>query len=268
MNAKLKKALALSFVYLMLAVTYIPILILVIYSFTNTKVIGMWDGFTFELYAEVFRNSEIMNALKNSLVLAVVASTLATFLGTVAAIGIYYMRGIRKRLMNFMTQITMVNAEIVTGVSFMLLFVLIRFIPSGWATLIIAHTMITTPYVILNVLPRLSQLNPNLYEAGLDLGASPVKTLFKVLLPQLIPGMISGFALAFTLSFDDFIVSKFNNGGEKIQTISTYLYTKLAKKGVQPVLRALSTIIFVVVLVVLIAINMAARRRAKKAKAQ
>lgn len=263
MNSKLKKALARSFVYLMLAVTYIPILVLVVYSFTDAKVLGMWNGFTFDLYAKVFTDTEILEAVRNSLILAVVASTIATFFGTVSAVGIFYMRSWQRKYMDFLTKITMINAEIVTGIAFLLLFVLVRFIPTGWPSLILAHVFITMPYVIMSVLPRLGQLNPNLYEAGLDLGAGPMKTLWKVMLPQLLPAMISGFALAFTLSLDDFVVTKFVNGS--VPTISTYLYNKLAKKGVQPVLRALSSLIFFVVLAILVVINILSRRRTKAA---
>lgn len=263
MNPKLKKAFALAFVYLVLAITYVPILVLVVYSFTDAKVMGMWNGFTLELYAKVFTDTEISEALRNSLILAVVASTIATFFGTVSAIGIFHMRSWRRKYMDFLTKITMINAEIVTGIAFLLLFVLIRFIPMGWPSLILAHVFITMPYVIMSVLPRLGQLNPNLYEAGLDLGAGPIKTLWKVMLPQLLPAMISGFALAFTLSLDDFVVTKFVNGN--VPTISTYLYNKLTKKGVQPVLRALSSLIFFVVLAILIVINILSRKRAKAA---
>lgn len=266
MNDKLKKALALSFVWLMLAVTYVPILVLIAYSFTDSKVMGVWSGFTLELYAKVFTDTEIMDAVRNSVILAVTASLISTFFGTVSAVGIFYMRKWRRKYMDFLTKITMINAEIVTGIAFLLLFVMVRFIPTGWPSLILAHVFITMPYVIMSVLPRLSQLNPNLYEAGLDLGASPMKALWRVLLPQLLPAMVSGFALAFTLSLDDFVVTKFVNGN--VSTISTYLYNKLTKKGVQPVLRALSALIFFVVLVILLIVNVASRKRAAKTAAK
>lgn len=261
--SKTKKALGRAFIYLMLALIYLPILVLIIYSFTATKSIGNWEGFTLSLYGEVFTNSEMMTAVGNSVLVALVSSLLATVIGTLAAVGIYYTRAKwYKAILNLTSQITLVNADIVTGVSFMMLFLALNMIPKGYATLIISHTMITTPYVIMNVLPRLSQLNPNLYEAGLDLGAGPVRTFLTVLLPQLLPAMISGFALAFTLSLDDFVVTKFVNGD--VSTISTYLYNKIAKKGVMPELRALSTLIFVAILAVLIAINVFSHRRKLK----
>ena len=264
MNRKLSRALALSFVWLMLADTYVPNLVLFVYSITGAKVLGVWSGFTLELYAKVFTDSQIMEAVRNSLILAATAAFISTVFGTVSAIGIFYLRTWRRKYLDFLTQVTMINAEIVTGIAFLLLFVMIKFIPAGWPTLIIAHVFITIPYVIMSVLPRLGQLNPNLYEAGLDLGAGPFKTLVTVIVPQLIPAMISGFALAFTLSLDDFVVTKFINGN--VTTISTYLYNKLTKKGVQPVLRALSSLIFFVVLMILIVINIVSWRRARGAK--
>lgn len=260
MKKQVKTALIWAFVGVALFVMYVPILILIIYSFTGAKALGVWSGFSFELYADLFTDSEIMGALGNSLILAAVSATLATFLGTTAAVGIYYMRKWKKSAANFIANITMENAEIVTGVAFMIFFLAVN-IHYGWAALIIAHTMIIVPYVVLSVTPRLSQINPNLYEAGLDLGASPVRSLFTVVVPQLLPGMISGFIMAFTLSLDDFIVSKFINGG--VQTIPIYLYNALAKRGADPTLRALSSALFVVVLAVLIVLNVVSSKKRK-----
>lgn len=262
-HAKLKKGLALSFVYLMLVLIYLPIFILIVYSFTESRTIGNWTGFSFQLYKDMFNDPEILGAMGNSLIIAVVSSLLATFIGAFSAVGIYHLRKAPKLYMDTVSQVTLVNADIVTGIAFMLFFLTVRFIPDGFATLIIAHTMICIPYVIMSVTPRLSQLNPNLYEAGLDLGASPLRTLFKVILPQLIPGMVGGFALAFTLSLDDFVITKFNNGD--VSTISTYLYNKIKVKGVQPELRAMSTIIFLAILLILILINV--YNKVKKNKA-
>ncbi len=244
----------------MLAIMYVPILILIIYSFTDAKALGVWNGFSFELYANLFTDAEIMGALGNSLILAAVSAFLATVLGTAAAVGIYYMKAKRKAVAGFVANITMENAEIVTGVAFMMFFLAVN-IGYGWGALIVAHTMITVPYVILSVTPKLSQLNPNLYEAGLDLGASPIGSMFRVVIPQLIPGMISGFIMAFTLSLDDFIVSKFINGG--VETIPIYLYNALAKRGADPTLRALSSVLFIAVLTVLIALNIVSAKRRK-----
>ncbi len=262
MNPRVKKALIWAFVGIMLLLMYIPILILIVYSFTDARALGVWSGFSFKLYAKLFTDSRIMSALGNSLLLATISAALATILGTLAAIGIFYMKKRRKRAADFIANITMENAEIVTGVAFMMFFLAIK-LPYGWVTLIIAHTVIAVPYVILSVTPKLTQLNPNLYEAGLDLGASPVKSLFTVIVPQLIPGMISGFIMAFTLSLDEFIVSKFICGS--VQTIPIYLYNALAKKGVDPTLRALSAVLFIAVLAVLIVLNVVSAKRKKKA---
>lgn len=261
MKKQVKNGLIWSFVIVMLAAMYVPMVILIVYSFTDAKALGSWSGFSFALYADLFTNSEIIGALKNSLILAFVSATLATILGTAAAVGIYYLRR-WKAPANFIANITMENAEIVTGVAFMIFFLSIH-VPYGWVTLIISHTMITVPYVILSVMPRLSQINPNLYEAGLDLGASPIRSMLCVIAPQLVSGMISGFVMAFALSLDDFIVSKFVNGS--VETIPVYLYNALAKRGVDPTLRALSSVLFVAVLAVLIAVNVVGARRRKKA---
>lgn len=258
-----KKIVGKAFIYFMLAVIYLPIFVLVIYSFTTSKSMGVWNGFTLDLYIRVFYDAEMMGAVFNSIIVALVSSALATIIGTLAAVGIYYTRTKwYKMVLNLTSQITLVNADIVTGVSFMMLFLAFGMIPKGYLTLIIAHTTITVPYVIMNVMPRLSQLNPNLYEAGLDLGAGPVRVFLTILLPQLVPAMVSGFALSFTLSLDDFVITKFVNGD--VATISTYLYNKIAKKGVMPELRALSTLIFLVILAVLVAINISAYRRKKR----
>ncbi len=250
---KLKKCVALSFVYIMLALMYAPIIILIIYSFTESRTIGNWTGFSFELYKNMFADPEIMGAMTNSLIIALASSILATAIGTFSAVGIYHLKKAPKFYMDTVSQITMVNADIVTGIAFMLFFLIIGIIPDGFGTLIIAHTIICIPYVIMSVTPRLTQLNPNLYEAGLDLGSSPMKTMLTVILPQLIPGMVGGFALAFTLSLDDFVITKFINGD--VETISTYLYTKIKVKGIQPELRAMSTVILVAIMLILVFIN-------------
>lgn len=264
MKKQVKTSLIWAFVGIMLFAMYVPILILIIYSFTDAKALGVWSGFSFELYENLFTDAEIMGALGNSLILAAVSATLATVLGTAAAVGIYYMKRRRKAMASFVANITMENAEIVTGVAFMMFFLVVS-INYGWGALIVAHTMITVPYVILSVTPKLSQLNPNLYEAGLDLGASPVGSMVKVIVPQLIPNMISGFIMAFTLSLDDFIVSKFINGG--VETIPIYLYNALAKRGADPTLRALSSVLFVAVLAVLIILNVVGAKHRKNSQA-
>ena len=263
---KKSKFLPLIFIIIMLIATYLPILVLVAFSFTESKTIGTWKGFSLGLYEDMFSNFEILEALKNTLIIGLVASLLAAIIGTLAAIGIYNLKKFPRKFMDFASQITMVNADIVTAVAFMIFFLLINIIPFGYATLIIAHTVICTPYVIMSVLPRLSQLDPNVYEAGLDLGAPPIKTLFLVILPQLVPAILSGFALAFTISLDDFTLSKFLSGSSNVTTIPMYLYNKMRLKGVMPVLRALSTTILVAAFIILLIINITTKINNKKNK--
>ena len=274
MKKTLSLALRWLFLIIVLACIYLPIALIILYSFSSEKNIGGENGFgsfTFSLYTRLFTNKQLMQATVNTLVIGVVSALLATFLGTFTSVGLYYMkRG--KKAVNFVSEITVVNAEIVTAVGFFLLSIFLRdvvMIPvqKGVGWLIIAHTIITTPYVILTVSPRLNQLNPNLYEAGLDLGAGPMRSLFTVILPQLIGGMISGFALAFTLSLDDFVVTNLNKGTNGVNTVSTYVYASL-RRDLDPAIRALSTILFVTVLAVMIIFNIVKRAKQKKLSAQ
>ena len=203
-----------------------------------------------------------MTALFNTLIVGLVSSVLASFIGAITSVGIYNMKKRGQRLMDGLTQITMVNADIVTAAAFMMFFIMVQIIPDGYATLIVAHTVICTPYVVMSILPKLSQLDPNVYEAGLDLGATPTKTLWKVMIPQLLPAILSGFALAFTISLDDFTISNFVSSS--VDTIPQYLYNKLKFKGVMPVLRALSTLILVVAFIILLTINIVQNRKSKQ----
>ena len=251
-----------SVLIIVLLVMYFPLAMVIGYSFSSAKAIGGSGKFTFALYKGLFENEALIEATVNTFVIGICSGLIATLLGTVSAVGIYYLkRG--KAIVNGMSQITIVNAEVVTAVGFYLLQLFLRDIihlpvEEGMGWLILAHTMITVPYVILAVTPRLSQLNPNLAEAGMDLGAGSVRTLFTVIVPQLVKGMISGFALAFTLSLDDFVVTKFNKGD--VSTISTYVYDGL-KHGLDNSVRALSTIIFVGVLAVMILFNIFGSRK-------
>ncbi len=270
MNAKKIIKLTVSWLILALALAfmYLPLILIVVYSFIDARLVGGKGNFTFELYANLFKNQSLMTAAGNTIVIGLVSSLLATLIGTISAVGIYYMkRG--KKAANFVSQITVVNAEIVTAVGFFLLVLFLSNalrlpVKKGLGWLIVCHTMLTVPYVILSVSPRLNQLNPNLFEAGQDLGAGPMRTLITVIFPQLVKGMISGFAIAFTLSLDDFVVTKMNTGNG-VATISTYVYDSL-KRTLDPSVRALSTIIFVVVLAVLVAMNLVGKRKAKKIK--
>lgn len=275
MNKKLSVVLKWLFLIVVLVCIYAPIALIIVHSFSAEKDIGGHNGFgdfTFSLYTSLFSNERIMNALVNTLVIGLLSATFATIIGTFTSVGLHYMKRGRKTV-NFMSQVTVVNAEIVTAVGFFLLSIFLRDVvripvEKGVVWLIIAHTVITTPYVILNVSPRLNQLNPNLYEAGMDLGAGPVRSLFTVILPQLVGAMISGFALAFTLSLDDFVVTNLNKGTNGVDTISTFVYANL-KRNLDPAVRALSTIIFVTVLVVLIIVNIVKnKKKTRMEKAQ
>lgn len=252
----LTKAVARAFIYLMMALLYLPILIMIIYSFTASNTMT-WSGFSLELYQRVFLDPAISRAVINTLIIATVSALLATIIGTFTAYGLHYMRRGMRAVTDNLNQITVVNSDVVTAIAFLLLFITIRSIGiplnDGFATIIIAHTIITIPYVILSVSPKIKRLNKNLYEAGLDLGATPMQTMWSVILPQLIGGMVSGFALAFTLSLDDFVIAQFNKG-TSIDTISTLIYAS-ASKGLEPAFRALSTIIFFTILIALVLFN-------------
>ena len=255
----IKKVLAKSYLGLVLLMLYLPIIFIAIFSFTTAKSLGNWTGFTFQLYENLFTGANsssvaLLSALKNTILIALMASTVSTVLGTLAAIGIYNMRGRAKRTIQFLNNVPMLNPDIMTGVSLFLLFVFLH-VSKGYVTVVLAHITFCTPYVVLNVLPRLTQLNPNIYEAALDLGATPSQALSKVLIPQLRPGMVSGFILAFTMSLDDFAVTYFTAGSSGLETLSTYIYADARKGGLTPELKPMMTIIFLIVLLVLFFVN-------------
>lgn len=256
---KAKKAVAQAYLWLILLILYAPIIFIAVFSFTTAKSLGNWTGFTFELYRNLFTGASsdsaaLMSALKTTLLIALTASVFSTALGTLAAIGIHNMRGRSKAAIQFVNNIPMLNPDIITGVSLFLLFVFLHF-SQGYVTVILAHITFCTPYVVLSVLPKLSQMNPNIYEAALDLGATPSQALRKVLIPLLRPGMVSGFILAFTMSLDDFAVTFFTRGTIGLETLSTYIYADARKGGLTPELKPLMSIIFLIILVVLLVIN-------------
>lgn len=244
---------------------YLPILVLIIFSFNASKSRSVFTGFTLDWYQKLFHNELIMTSLGNTIIIAVVASVVSTILGTVAAIGISKLRKGPKAVVMQVTNIPIMNPEIVTGVSLMLLFVFFAArmnLEFGFTTLIIAHITFDVPYVVLNVMPKFRQMDANLYEAAQDLGCGPVRSFFKVVLPEIMPGVISGFLMAFTFSLDDFVVSYFTSGSTA-QTLPITIYA-MTRRKVSPEINALSTIIFVVVLVVLVVKNLIERRSAKK----
>ena len=265
----MKKFFAQCYIWLLLIVLYSPIVFIAVFSFTESKVLGNWTGFSTELYSNLFSGSvqggsALMHAIQNTLIIAVIAASFATLIGTIAAIGIHNMKGKGKQAITFLNNIPMLNPDIITGVSLFLLFVFLH-ISQGYVTVVLAHITFCTPYVVLSVLPKLTQMNPNIYEAALDLGATPFQALRKVLLPMLKPGMISGFILAFTMSLDDFAVTFFTRGTVGLDTLSTYIYTDARKGGLTPELRPLITIMFLGILILLLIINIRKARAAKNA---
>lgn len=248
---------------LMYLFLYAPIFILIIFSFNDSSTMSrsVWSGFSLRWYNRLFQDRLILEALQNTLIIALVSSLGATVLGTAAAIGINGMKRWSRRVVMNITNFPMVNPEIVTGVSLMLLFVFFARamggVSLGMVSLILAHITFSLPYVILSVMPKLRQMDPHLYEAAQDLGCPPVKSFFKVVLPEIIPGVVTGMIMAFTLSIDDFVISYFTSG--TTQTLPIYIYS-MTRKRISPEINALSTLLFGTILVLLLIINI---RRAK-----
>lgn len=240
------------YIGLILLFLYAPIIILIILSFNASKSRSKWGGFTLHWYQELFRNEDIMAALSTTLIIAFSSALIATILGTAASIAINNMKKTPRVIMMGITNIPMLNADIVTGISLMLVFVAMNF-TLGFTSVLLAHITFNIPYVILSVMPKLRQLNPHTFEAAQDLGASPLYAFFKVILPDIFPGVLSGFFLAFTMSLDDFVITHFTKGPE-INTLSTKIYTEV-RKGIKPEIYALSTLMFITVLLLLIFIN-------------
>ncbi len=258
-----KLYIALVFIFL-----YAPMVVMTVFSFNGSESTYIMDGFSLQWYRHLFNDSITMNALKNTVVLAVISSVISTLLGSAAAVGIYNMKNkFLKSSVMTATNIPMMNPEIVTGISMMLLFVFVGVLMNrtnvlGFATILIAHITFQLPYVILSVLPKLRQSDPRVFEAAQDLGCHPVKAFFKVVLPQIRSGIVSGAIMAFTLSLDDFIISYFTNGPD-FQTLPIHIFS-MTKKRVKPDMYALSTLIFVVILILLILMNVAQSNSDKK----
>lgn len=255
-NMAKKIYIALIFIFL-----YAPIVTLMVLSFNASKTRAKWGGFTLKWYIELFQNRDIMEALWNTLLIAVISSLVATIIGTIACVSMSTMKRKSRSILLGITNIPMLNADIVTGISLMLLFISFGF-RFGLGTILLSHITFNIPYVILSVMPRMKQLNPSTYEAALDLGASHVTAFFKVIFPDLLPGIMSGFLMAFTMSLDDFIITHFTKGAG-VDTLSTKIYTEV-KKGIKPEMYALSTIIFVTVLLLLFLVNMAPGSKEEK----
>lgn len=240
------------YIGLIILFLYAPIGTLMVLSFNASKTRAKWGGFTLKWYSSLFQNRDIMQALGNTLSIALISSLVAVIIGTIACIAMQRMKKSTRNVLLGITNIPMLNADIVTGISLMLLFISLGF-RFGYGTILLSHITFNIPYVILSIMPRIRQLNPSTYEAALDLGASHFIAFFKVVFPDLLPGILSGFLMAFTMSLDDFIITHFTKGAG-IDTLSTKIYTEV-KKGIKPEMYALSTIIFVTVLVLLLLVN-------------
>lgn len=268
---KHKKILPNLYIALILLFLYAPMLVMVVLSFNSSVSTSVMSGFSLKWYAEVFRDRTTLQALYNTLVLAVLSSLIATVIGTVAAVGLY---GMKKKWLRSMvltvTNIPMMNPEIVMGISLMLLFVFVGNLVGktdvlGFPTMLIAHITFNLPYVILSVLPKLRKIDPHLAEAAQDLGCTPVSAFFKAVLPNISSGIITGLMMAFTLSLDDFVISYFVSGPQ-FQTLPIVIFS-MTKKHVKPDMYALSTLIFVSVLLLLVIMNISQDRAEKKRRA-
>ncbi len=257
----MSKALKKFYVFLVFVFMYAPIVVLMVYSFNDSRSSSaIWRGFTLDWYVKMLSDSQMMKSLQTTLIIAFSSSIIATIIGTLGAIGIHNMR---KRTRNFIMNITYVpvlSPDIVIGISLMILFVFLR-IPLGRYSLLLAHITFNIPYVIISVLPKLNQLDKNMYEAALDLGATPFYSYRKIILPEIMPGIVTGFLLALTLSIDDFVVSFFTSGAGA-STLSIYIYSAVSKKY-NPSINALSTIMFVVIFLLLVLINSRSKEKSK-----
>ncbi len=261
----MKKITSKVYIFLVFLFLYAPIFVLIANSFNQSKSRTVWTGFTLDWYVKLFNNDVIIKSLLNTLLVAAIASIVSTILGTAAAVGIYNMgKGVRNLIVN-VTYIPIMNSEMVTGVSLMLLFVALK-IDLGYFTLICAHITFCVPYVILNVLPKLRQMNRNLYDAALDLGCNPWQAFRHVVIPEIMPGIVTGFLMSLTYSIDDFVISYFTHGSTS-QTLPITIYS-MTRRKVSPEVNALSAIIFVVVLTILLVMNISDIRKTSPKKAK
>lgn len=271
-----KKILGQCYIWLILLLMYLPILVLIAFSFTNSVNVGVWKGFSFDLYVDLTRSPEVLTALGNTLIIAVTSALVSTILGTLGAIGAFYSGKKFRKAYEFVNQIPVVNAEIVMALSLAILFAAIPSalfkvdLRSYW-TLLIGHVVLGAPFVFISVKPKLQQMDPSLYEAAIDLGAKPRQALWKVTVPEIMPGVFSGLLLALTLSLDDFVITQFTTGpgllsagDPKIVTLSILIQDKIKKGPIPPVMRALTTIIFLLVVIGVIGVSIYRNHQAKK----
>ena len=261
MVKKLESFIKRFYLLLIFVFLYTPIVTLMVFSFNDSKSMGKWNGFTLRWYADLFQSVRIMEALKYTLIIAVLSSVIATVIGTLAAIGIHRMKGLPKKTLLNINNLPVLNPDIVTGISIMSLFIFILPILNkiginaqfGFMTKLLAHITFNIPYVILSVLPKLKQLPNNITEAALDLGATPGYAMRKIILPQIKPGIVAGLLMAFTMSIDDFVISFFTTG-PGVTNLSIEIYS-MARKGINPSINALSTLMFLTVLILLLFVN-------------
>ena len=257
-NAARKLYLTLIIIFL-----YAPIATLVVLSFNSSKTRAKWGGFTLKWYSSLFSDTAIMNALYTTLTIALLSAFIATLVGTTASVAMHSMQAKYRNYLMTVTNIPMLNADIVTGISLMLLFIACR-VTLGYSTILLAHITFNIPYVILSVMPKLKQTNKHTYEAALDLGASPIYAFFKVVFPDILPGVLSGFLMAFTMSLDDFIITHFTKG-PGVDTLPTKIYSEV-RKGIRPEMYALSTLLFLTVLILMILINSSPKNEEKPSR--
>lgn len=263
----MKKILSYGYVILVLAFIYIPIFLLIVYSFNEGKNIGVWEGFSFKWYE---RLDTVKGVVLNTVLLAVISATIATILGTLGAIGIFYSKGKFGKFVNVGSQIPVVNSEVVTACALVMLLILLGGSNRSILGLYIGHIILTAPFVVLSVIPKLKQMDSSLYEAALDLGDTPFQALWKVVIPQILPGVFTGFMLAITLSLDDYIITA-TLSPLGFDTISTAVYKSIALTTAQasknvPVYRALTTIIFVITVVIVIIMNLKSNKKEQNRK--
>lgn len=242
-----------SYVAVILGFLYIPILVLILFSFNASKSRASWEGFTLQWYEALLDSSDILNALYYTLAIAVIAAVVSTIIGTLAAFAMYKdMRSVERQIVMNLTYLPILNPDIVTGISLMLLFIFIK-MELGFFSMLLAHIVFNVPYVILTVLPKLRQFDKSIYEAALDLGATPAYAFRKIVLPDILPGIVTGALFAFTLSIDDFVISFFTTGSG-VSNLSILIYS-MARRGIHPTINALSTLLFLAVLGLLVAVN-------------
>ena len=249
---RLKKFFEDFYLVLVLIFLYAPILVMMVLSFNSSKSRSQWGGFTLQWYKQMFESASIMDALYNTLLIAFLSALIATILGTMVSFAMNHMKKLPRMILMTVTNIPMLNADIVTGISLMLLFIALRY-RMGFGSVLIAHITFNLPYVVLSVLPKLKQMNKSVFEAALDLGASRRYAFVKVVFPDILPGILTGFLLSFTMSLDDFIITHFTKG-VGMDTLSTKIYAEV-RKGIKPEIYALSTILFAAIFIVLIVVN-------------